>query len=306
MAVFVCFATKAVHLELVKDLSTASFLNALKRFISTRGKPSQIWSDNATNFVGAKTASHRDHIESVHKFCMADSIDWKFIPPRSPHFGGLWEAAVKTAKHHFYRAVGSCVLNFEELRTLVCHIASIINSRPLFPLSEDPADLDVLTPAHFLIGGPSSSFDEPDVIHLQFDRLDGWQRVTHLQQLFWSRWREEYLTLLQQRSKWRTPKPGLCVNDIVLVKDENLPPLRWPLARITELIVGNDGVARVAILRTATGEIRRAANKLCLLPIKDSTGSSSVLLGRASGSRVFSGVVRFRRCKVNQMRKTPP
>ncbi|XP_070066946.1 uncharacterized protein [Drosophila virilis] len=287
MAVFVCFATKAVHLELVKDLSTAFFLNALKRFISTRGRPSQIWSDNATNFVGAKNELvdlkrlfiSRNHIESVHNFCMTDSIDWKFIPPRSPHFGGLGEAAVKTAKHHFYRAVGSCVLNFEEFRTLVCHIASIIKSRPLFPLSEDPANLDVLTPAHFLIGGPSSSFFEPDVTHLQFNRLNGWQRVTYLQQLFWSRWREEYLSLLQQRSKWRTPKPGLCVNDIVLVKDENLPPLRWPLARITELIVGKDGVARVAILHTASGETRRAANKLCLLPIRESVESPCLPTG---------------------------
>ncbi|XP_064540733.1 uncharacterized protein LOC135430114 [Drosophila montana] len=88
MAVFICFATKAAHLELVKVLSTASFLNALKRFISTRCRPSQIWSDNATNFVGTKNEllelkrlfiSH-NHIDSVHKFCMADSIDWKIIP----------------------------------------------------------------------------------------------------------------------------------------------------------------------------------------------------------------------------------
>ncbi|XP_064544359.1 uncharacterized protein LOC135432583 [Drosophila montana] len=287
MAVFVCFATKAVHLELVKDLSTASFLNALKRFISTRGRPSQIWSGNATNFVGAKNEPldlkrlfiSRNHIDSVHKFCMDDSIDWKFIPPLSPHFGGLWEAALKTAKHHFYRAVGSCALNFEEPRTLVCHLASIINSRPLFPLSEDPADLDVLTLSHFLIGAPSSSFVEPDVTHFQINRLDGWQRVTYLQQQFLCHWREEYLTLLLQRSRWPTPKPGICVNDLVLVKDANLPPLSWPLARTTELIVGKDGVARVAILRTATGETRRAANKLCLLPIKDSVEGPSLPAG---------------------------
>ncbi|XP_070067081.1 uncharacterized protein [Drosophila virilis] len=241
ITVFDCFATKAVHLKLVKDLSTASFLNALKRFISTRGRPSQIWSDNATNFVGVKSELldlkplfiSRNHIDSVHKSC----IDWKLIPPRSKHFGGLWEAAVKTEKYRFYLDL---LLNFEDFRTLVCHIASIINSRPLFPLSRNPADLDVLTPAHFLIGGPSTSFVEPDVTHLRFNQLDGWQRVTYLQQLFWSRWREEYLTLLQQRSKWHTPKPGLCVNGIVLVKDKNLPPLRWLLARSTELIVGKD------------------------------------------------------------------
>jgi len=98
--------------------------------------------------------------------------------------------------------------------------------------------------------------------------LDGWQRVAYLQQIFWSRWKEEYLTLLQQRSKWRTPKPGLVVDDLVLVKDENLPPMKWPLARAIELLFGGDGVARVAVLKTASGVTKRAVSKLCLLPLK--------------------------------------
>jgi len=82
-------------------------------------------------------------------FCLAEVIDWCFIPPISPHFGGLWEAAVKIAKHHFYRAVGTAFLAFEELRTLVCHISAVVNSRPLVSISENPADLDLLTQLHF-------------------------------------------------------------------------------------------------------------------------------------------------------------
>ncbi|XP_032289334.1 uncharacterized protein [Drosophila virilis] len=190
ISLFICFATKAVHLELVKDLSTTSFLNALKRFILTRSRPSRIWSDNATNFVGAKNELadlnrlflRDEHVKAVNEFCLTESIEWLFIPPRSPHFGGLWEAAVKTAKHHFYRSVCSSILDFDSL--------------------QHPGDLDVLTPAHFLGTAPSSSYIEPDLRQLNFNRLNHFQRVTYLQQVFWARWREEYLTLLQQRSKW--------------------------------------------------------------------------------------------------------
>ncbi|XP_036347142.1 uncharacterized protein LOC118756489, partial [Rhagoletis pomonella] len=126
VSVFICFATKAVWMELVRDLSTGAFIDALKRFIATRGIPSCIWSDNATNFVGAKNelkelrnlALSEKHRSEVYNFCLSNGFDWRFIPPRSPHFGGLWEAAVKTAKQHFYHSVGSSLLGFDELRTL--------------------------------------------------------------------------------------------------------------------------------------------------------------------------------------------
>ncbi|XP_033241627.1 uncharacterized protein [Drosophila pseudoobscura] len=251
MSIFICFSTKAVHIELVKDLTTSAFLSALRRFICTRGRPIRIWSDNATNFVGARNELAElkslflsdSHQEAVHQACLNDCIDWRFIPPRSPHFGGLWEASVKLAKHHLRRALGSSLLGFDELRTLACNICAIINSRPLFPLSENPADLDVLTPSHFLVGAPITTFLEPDLVHLNVDRLDRWQKVTQLQQIH--------------------------VNDVVLVKDENFPPLKWPLARILELIPGADGVSRVALIRMATGVSRRALAKLCLLPLRD-------------------------------------
>ncbi|XP_053964178.1 uncharacterized protein LOC128867103 [Anastrepha ludens] len=281
ISVFICFATKAVWMELVRDFSTGAFLEALKRFTATRGMPSCIWSDNATNFVGAKNELRdlkrlllsEEHRSKVHVHCLNNGFDWRFIPPRSPHFGGLWEAAVKMAKQHLYRTLGSAILSFDELRTLVCQISAIINSRPLVPLSENPEDLDVLTPGHFLIGGPLTAAPEPNITHLNYNRLGHWQRVTYFQQLFWKRWSEEYLTLLQQRAKWRTPHPNVQINDIVCIKDENSAPLKWPLARVIEVITGEDGVARVAVLRTSTGLTRRAVTKLCLLPTKESVES---------------------------------
>ncbi|XP_052854760.1 uncharacterized protein LOC128263705 [Drosophila gunungcola] len=111
IAVFVCFSTKAAHLEVVQDLTTDSFIAALRRFINLRGSSRTIRSDNATNFVGAKRELaelkelflSEPHTASITSSCLANGIDWKFIPPRAPHFGGLWETAVKSAKFHFYR-----------------------------------------------------------------------------------------------------------------------------------------------------------------------------------------------------------
>lgn len=115
LCVFVCFATKAIHLEVASDLSTAAFMGCLKRFIGHRGRPAKIYCDNATNFVGAKSEMKelREHHEAVSRKCAYEGIEWMFIPPRSPHFGGLWEAAVKSTKHYVKIILHSATLTFE-------------------------------------------------------------------------------------------------------------------------------------------------------------------------------------------------
>nr|XP_033323536.1 uncharacterized protein LOC117218910 [Megalopta genalis] len=170
VAVFMCFVTKAVHLELVSDLTTEAFLAALNRFFSRRGRSKNIYSDNATNFIGAKNeiaelltlVRSRDHNDQVARHLTNVGIVWHCSPPRSPHFGGLWEAAVKSFKHHLIRTVGDTLLTYEQLNTYVVQIEAILNSRPLTPLSSDPNDLQSLTPAHFLIGESLTSLPEHD------------------------------------------------------------------------------------------------------------------------------------------------
>ncbi|XP_065361855.1 uncharacterized protein LOC135955432 [Calliphora vicina] len=286
ISLFICFSTKAVHLELVKDLSTQGFLAALKRFISIRGRPKTIWSDNATNFVGSRNELQelkqlflsQQHLNAVHEECLENLIDWKFIPPRSPHFGGLWEASIKVAKFHLLRSIGQSVLEFDELRTIICQISAIMNSRPLCPLSENPDDLGVLTPAHFLIGAPITSVVEPDVSMLNIHRLSRWQRVCFMQQLFWKRWSTEYLTILQQRTKWQVSLDNITIGTMVLLKDENLPPLKWQMGRVLDVIKGDDCVVRVAVIKTANGIIRRAVSKICIL-LNDDIESSKNSMG---------------------------
>jgi len=110
---------------------------------------------------------------------------------------------VKSAKFHFTRVAGASILAIDELRTLAYEISAILNSRPLCPISENAESLEVLTPAHFLKGSSYPNFPEPDITHLRDGRLNRWQRVTQMQQHFWKKWSTEYLSLLQEGSKWR-------------------------------------------------------------------------------------------------------
>lgn len=154
----------------------------------------------------------------------------EIYPTQVPHFGGLWESAVKRAKYYLRRAVGSHLLNFDELHTVCCQAEAIINSRPLTPLSTNPDDLRALTPAHFLVGRPLTAITEPTIS--KGCLLKRFQIVQAIQQNFWERWQAEYIKELQQRVKWSTPRNNIQLNDLVLIKEDNVPPLRWPLGRV--------------------------------------------------------------------------
>jgi hypothetical protein len=260
IALFICMTTKAVHVELVGDLTTESFLNALKRLISRRGMVSKLYSDNATNFIGSKNELQK-RIQSDH------NIEWHFIPPRSPHMGGLWEANIKCVKNHLKRVIGNANLTFEELYTVLTSIEAILNSRPLCPLSNDPNDLSYLTPGHFLVGEPLNAPAEFDLTDVNIHRLSRWQHVERIRQHFWKRWSNEYLTTLQQRTRWITSKDKVPhVGSLVLIKETNAPPLQWKLGRITQLHPGPDKVVRVVSVKCNSSEFKRSINYLCPLP----------------------------------------
>lgn len=282
-AVFVCFATKAVHLELVGNLTTNSFIAALKRFTARRGKISNIYSDNGTQFVGAnnelRKLMNQLHAQvskgSISEYLIADDINWHFIPPRAPHFGGLWEAAVKSVKTHLTRVIGKTSLSYEEMYTMLVQIEGILNSRPLTPISSDPKDLAFLTPFHFLTGDTATSIAEPSVEHLKLNTLSRWQYIQQLRAHFWKRWRKEYLHELQARTKWnRMGNCNLTPGLLVIVKEDNIPPGQWLLGRVVEVFYGNDGVVRTASVKTVRGVIQRPAIKLCVLPILDNDEGS--------------------------------
>ena len=150
ICVFVSLSVKAVHLEVVSDLTTDAFIACLRRFISRRGKPNVIWSDHGTNFIGAarelkelsEFLQEKKTQDIISQFCSSQSIEWKFISERAPHFGGLWEAAVKSLKLHLKRVVGEVKLTFEEFMTVLTQIEACLNSRPLtqIPSEDDGTD----------------------------------------------------------------------------------------------------------------------------------------------------------------------
>lgn len=275
VAVFVCMCTKAVHMELVSDLSTERFLQALRRFIARRGRCTDLYSDNGTNFVGARNQLQElfrlwkdySHRQDVARFCASEGIDWHFNPPGSPHFGGLWEAAVRSAKHHLLRVIGCNPVLHEDMFTLLVQVEGCLNSRPLTPMSDDPSDFEPLTPAHFLVGNSLQSLPEVDLRSVPTNRLKQYQVVQQQLQNFWDRWKREYLSQLQGRSKrWSAPVQ-FEIGRLVVINDKNQPPNRWRMGRIVDVHPGADGVVRVVTLKTATGELKRAIENLCMLPI---------------------------------------
>lgn len=278
LCVFICFATKAVHLELVVDLTTQAFLNCFKRFIARRGLCRNVYSDNATNFIGANNEltelsrflQDKGNQEVFSQYFTNSFIKWHFIPPRSPHFGGLWESAVKSAKYHLKRVLNDQKLTFEELYTVITQVEACLNSRPITPVSESADDLEILTPGHFLMGSSPSALPQEDIKGHNPNRLQRYKLLTQFIQSFWKRWQTEYLGNLQQRSKWRIRADSIKINDMVLVKEDNTPPMKWQLGRVVELHTGSDGICRVVSLKTASGLIKRSTSRVCVLPFEGS------------------------------------
>lgn len=273
ICVLVCLATKAIHLELVGDMSATSFIAAFDRFTARRGLPSDIYSDNGTNFVKAASDIDNDFKHAQKTFPIeaakrgiSQNTQWHFIPPASPHFGGLWEAGVKSTKYHLKRILGNGSCTYEELLTILCQIESCLNSRPLCPISTNPDDFDILTPGHFLIGRPLLARPQPGVLDININRLNNWQRIYQMTQHFWKNWQAEYLSRLQQRPKWVSPTLNVNKGQLVLLKEDNLPPLQWKLGRIVEMYPGTDGLIRVVSIQTPTSILKRPITKICPLP----------------------------------------
>ncbi|CAK1579069.1 unnamed protein product [Parnassius mnemosyne] len=274
IALFVCMSTKAIHLELVGDLTSDAFIGAFRRFVARRGRCAHIWSDQGRNFVGANRilaaewAEARLQLEGpIAETLAMDGTEWHFIPAYSPHMGGLWEAGIKSMKNHLKRIMTSHV-TYEEMSTLLCQIEACLNSRPLTVLRDTDTDnIQPLTPGHFLVGETPITVPTPDFQNIPTSHLSRWQYQQRLLTDFWRRWQQEYLLRMQQCPKWQRKVKEFDIGQIVLVKSDSLPPGKWMMGRIVKKHPGADGVTRVYSVKSGASVVQRSVNKLCYLPI---------------------------------------
>ena len=133
-------------------------------------------------------------------------------------------------------------------------------------MSDDSTDFDALTPGHFLRGAPLVAF--PEIPTSDISLINRWEKLKRLHQELCVRWKEEYLKLLHKRYKWKTPRSDIQINDLVVVKDELLPPQEWRLGRVLNVYKGPDSLTRVVDIKTQNGIIIRPIVKICVLPTK--------------------------------------
>ncbi|XP_033213814.1 uncharacterized protein LOC117170880 [Belonocnema kinseyi] len=254
---------RRVHLvtleSIIADIATEGFLAALRRFTARRGRPSVIYSDNGSNFIGANNELNdikcflqsEMHNERVSHVLSDQGVEWRFISPLSPHFGGIWEATVKVFKHHFKRVIGDVLFTFEELNTFSIKVEAILNSRPLTSISCDPNDMLALTPGHFIIGDSLTNLPEVDLTSASPSAPARWLHIQKMRQHFWRRWHKEYLNELNIRHKWKNGEHQIKVGSIVLLKEDNILPMQWPMGRVIETFPGSDGIVRTVNVKTA-------------------------------------------------------
>ena len=274
---FTCLKTRAVHIEIAQSLSTNSFILAFNRFINRRGSPSEMFSDNGSNFVGAESEL-RSSINELAKGDVSDrmaarDIQWNFNPPFASHRGGVWERVVRSIKEISRALSLEQVMNDESLLTLMTEVERIINNRPLVPVYDDAEEVVALTPNDLLVLRPVSELNLNELTNL--DRYTrSWKQARQVADTFWKRWVKVYLPSLQSRSKWLREGRNFRPGDVVIIASDILSRANWPLGRVTAVHPGADGIVRKVTIKTRAGEVLRDIRKVCLLEGVDEYGGN--------------------------------
>lgn len=265
---FTCLTTRSVHVEIAHSLDTSSCILSIRRMKSRRGGIQELWSDNGTNFKGANVdllkAIREIKPDAMENELIKYGINWKNIPPAAPNFGGVWERLIGSFKRSLEAIfVTNRHPSDEVLHTTFCEAEYLLNSRPLYPVSDDPVDETPLTPNNILIPGEKIECQQGDFSRDELSKKS-WRIQQYLIECFWKRFLNEYLPTLLLKPKWNEHQPNLEIGRVVFLKDMEIRKGKWPLGLIEAVFPGDDGVVRVVDVRTGNKILRRPVNKLSL------------------------------------------
>ena len=254
--VFTCMVTHAVHLDIVRDLTSDATLMAIRSLMCLRGEVTHTYSDNGTNFRGLER-------ELGGKLAQL-GIEQHFNPPAGSHFGGIWESVVKSVKRSLQVILKEQAPREDTLRAALNEIQRILNNRPLTHNSVEFEDDPPLTPADFLyIGQPAG-----DLKTVGTASRKQWMLAQQMSQQFWRRWVQEYLPGLGKRAKWTRPVRQLEVGDIVYMADKE-DRNSWIKGIIISVQKARDNQVRTCTIRTAYGTFVRPAVKLAKIDVEN-------------------------------------
>lgn len=258
---FTCLVSRGIHIELVEELSTSCFINALRRFLCIRGPVRQFRSDRGTNFVGAVYELQMVHqlVEKslVQRFLQNNECVWMVNPPHASHFGGAWERMIGVTRRILDSMLlrnGMKGLTHDTLSTFLAEVCAIVNSRPLTTITEDASDLSILTPAIILTQKVGHLPESLPTIEPKELYKSQWRYVQSLADEFWRKWEHEYLSTLQVRRKWMSDEPSLKEGDVVLLEESDSSRNHWPIARVTRTFPSADGHVREVEVRVIRGD----------------------------------------------------
>lgn len=279
IVLFTCATMRAVNLELAGSMDVEAFVLALKRFVTRRGVPSIIMTDNARTFKRTchelQTAWNMDD-EAINNFSTNLRITWKYIVERAPWWGGWWERLVGLTKRLLKRSLGRSLLSFEELATTITCIEGALNSRPISTIRDGPENELAISPSDILVGKRLTLL--PLAVRRSADQLSedsnqktifkAWSRRERLTTNFWRIWKRDYLMELRLHCQDHDTRE-VSVGEVVLLVDDHAPRQCWKLGIIRQVFPGRDGKVRACLVRVASGqEFRRPIQLLVPLEVR--------------------------------------
>jgi hypothetical protein len=249
ICLFTCMVTRGVHLEYAEDYSKEEFARVFQSFCHRRAIPETVVSDNGSNFV---PIAKRIKLATEMAEAAFPKITWQFLPREAPNWGGFYERLNMSVKDCLAKEFPRLANKpYMEIQSALAEITYRLNSRPLWIVSMDRDDVEVLTPNHFLITGPTGSFGQPSDMNIEGLRSYHKARQKHIDEL-WDPMFRSYISSLRVQHNWdQKARPfHLKIGDFVMVPQEKILKTRWPIARITGFITSSSGQIKAAEIET--------------------------------------------------------